>query len=148
MISGLLFFYGVFCYCFPLKRLCSLHGLASNESSDCNIFSGATQSSVKSSDCVTNFPVQGGIAVDCVPSAPGCGSLGFVQNKQRELEGGSPAVAFSTSPNLESGFSRERYQTARLTLFSHDKNNYLFTSSLASNLSGNVFFSCHVQNVQ
>lgn len=67
MISGLLFFYGVFCYCFPLKCLCSLHSLASNESSDCNIFSGATQSSVKSSYCVTNFPVQGGIAVDCVP---------------------------------------------------------------------------------
>lgn len=43
---------------------------------DCNICSGATPSSVKSSDCVTNFPVQGGTAADCIPLSPGCGSLG------------------------------------------------------------------------
>lgn len=66
-ISGLLFFYVFFCYCFPLKYLCPLQSLASHESSDCNTFIGATQSSVKSSDCVTDFPFQGGIAVDCAP---------------------------------------------------------------------------------
>lgn len=43
---------------------------------DCNICSGATPSSVKSSYCVTNFPVQGGTAADCIPLSPGCGSLG------------------------------------------------------------------------
>lgn len=91
MISGRLFFYGFFCYCFALKCLCTLHSLAPNESSDCNIFSGATQSSVKSSDCVTNFPVQGDIAVDCVPLLRMWFS-GLIQYKQRELEGGSLVV--------------------------------------------------------
>lgn len=115
MISGLLFFYGVFCYCFPLKCLCSLHGLASNESSDCNIFSGATQSSVKSSDCVTNFPVQGGIAVDCVPLLRMWFS-GLIQYKQRELEGGSLVVQLSLA-QPRTWFVRERYQTAGLKFF-------------------------------
>lgn len=82
---------GFFCYCFALKCLCTLHSLAPNESSDCNIFSGATQSSVKSSDCVTNFPVQGDVAVDCVPLLRMWFS-GLIQYKQRELEGGSLVV--------------------------------------------------------
>lgn len=108
-----------FCYCLPLKCLCTLHSLASNESSDCNIFSGATQSSVKSSDCVTNFPVQGGIAVDCVPLLRMWFS-GLIQYKYWELEGGSLVVELSLAqPRV--WFVRERYQTARLK-FSHEKN--------------------------
>lgn len=42
---------------FSFRFLYLLNTLASDESSNCNIFSGATQSSVKSSNCVTNFPV-------------------------------------------------------------------------------------------
>lgn len=104
-----------FCYCLPLKCLCTLHSLASNESSDCNIFSGATQSSVKSSDCVTNFPVQGGIAVDCVPLLRMWFS-GLIQYKYWELEGGSLVVELSLAqPRV--WFVRERYQTARQKFF-------------------------------
>ena len=100
---------------FPLKCLCTLHSFASNESSDCNIFSGATHSSVKSSDCVTNFPVEGGIAVDCVPLLRMWFS-GLIQYKQRELEGGSLVVELpQAQPRMR--FSRERYQTARLKFF-------------------------------
>lgn len=124
MISGLLFFYGVFCYCFPLKCLCTLHSLASNESNDCNIFSGATQSSVKSSDCVTNFPVQGGIAVDCVPLLRMWFS-GLIQYKQRELEGGSLVVELPQA-QPRTWFLRERYQTERLKFFTWQKQLFVY----------------------
>lgn len=113
-----------FCYCFPLKRLCTLHSLASNESSDCNIFSGATQSSVKSSDCVTNFPVQGGIAVDCVPLLRMWFS-GLIQYKWRELEGGSLVVELSLA-QPRAWFVRERYQTARLKFFTWQKQLFVY----------------------
>lgn len=112
------------CYCFPLKRLCTLHSLASNESNDCNIFSGATQSSVKSSDCVTNFPVQGGIAVDCVPLLRMWFS-GLIQYKQRELEGGSLVVELSLA-QPQAWFARERYQTARLKFFTWQKQLFVY----------------------
>lgn len=113
-----------FCYCFPLKHPCTLHSLASNESSDCNIFSGATQSSVKSSDCVTNFPVQGGIAVDCVPLLRMWFS-GLIQYKLRELEGGSPVVELSLA-QPRTWFVRERYQTARLKFFTWQKQLFVY----------------------
>lgn len=109
---------------FPLKHPCTLHSLASNESSDCNIFSGATQSSVKSSDCVTNFPVQGGIAVDCVPLLRMWFS-GLIQYKQRELEGGSPVVELSLA-QPRTWFVRERYQTARLKFFTWQKQLFVY----------------------
>lgn len=113
-----------FCYCFPLKCLCTLHSLASNESSDCNIFSGATQSSVKSSYCVTNFPVQGGIAVDCVPLLRMWFS-GLIQYKQRELEGGSLVVELSLV-QPRTWFVRERYQTAGLKFFTWQKQLFVY----------------------
>lgn len=115
-----------FCYCFPLKCPCALHRLASNESSDCNIFSGATQSSVKSSDCVTNFPVQGGIAVDCVPVLR-MWFFGLIQYKHWELEGGSLVVELSIA-QPRSWFVRERYQTARLKFFTWQKQLFVYIS--------------------
>lgn len=113
-----------FSYCFPLKCLCTLHSLASNESSDCNIFSGATQSSVKSSDCVTNFPVQGGIAVDCVPLLR-MWFFGLIQYKHWELEGGSLVVELSLA-QPRARFVRERYQTARLKVFTWQKQLFVY----------------------
>lgn len=118
------FLWGLFCYCFPSKCLCAFHSLASNESSDCNIFSGATQSSVKSSDCVTNFPVQGGIAADCVP-LPRMWFSGLIQYKHRELEGGSLVVRLpQAQPRV--WFSGERYQTARLRFFTWQKQLFVY----------------------
>lgn len=59
---------------------------------DCNIWRGATPSSVKSSDCVTDFPVQGGIAADYIPLLPRMWFFGPTQYKHRELVGGSLVV--------------------------------------------------------
>lgn len=130
MISGLLFF---FCYCFPLIGLCTIHSLASNESRDCNIFSGAAQSSVKSSDCVTNFPVQGGIAVDCVPLL-GMWFSGLIQYEQRELEGGSHVVELSLA-QLRMWFVKGKIPDSRANGFHMTKTIICLNRLLRSNLS-------------
>lgn len=71
--------------------------IVSNESTDCNIFSGAAPSSVKRSDCVTIFPVGGGDAVDCVPLVRMWFS-GLVQYKKREFKGGCRCGGAPTNP--------------------------------------------------
>lgn len=98
-----------------LFEMSLLFSLALNESTDCNISTGATQSSVKSSHCVTDFPVQGGTAIDCVPLLRMWFS-GLKQYEQRELVSGSLVVDLSLA-QPPGWFGGERHQTARLKFF-------------------------------
>lgn len=83
IISSLLLIFDI--VFFNLSPLCTLRSIVSNESID--IFSGAAPSSVKSSDCVTIFPVGGGDTVKYVPLLRMWFSR-LIQYKQREFEGG------------------------------------------------------------
>lgn len=134
MISGLLFFYGV---CFAIVFLQNVSALSTvwlpMKAVIVIFFSGATQSSVKSSDCVTNFPVQGGIAADCVP-LPRMWFSGLIQYKHRELEGGSLVVRLpQAQPRV--WFSGERYQTARLRFFTWQKQLFVYVPQLCTDWS-------------
>lgn len=123
-------------YRFFLQNLCTLRSIVSNESSDCNIFSGAAPSSVKSSDCVTIFPVGGGDAVDCVPLLRMWFS-GLVLYKQGELEGGCLCGGAPTNPASYVVF---RFQTERLKPFTRQKLLFVYVPhSLLRCHNGSVF---------
>lgn len=98
---------------------------------DCNIWRGATPSSVKSSDCVTNFPVQGGIAADCIPLSPGCGSLG-----RHRTSSGNWWVGVlwwgSHKPDLERGFVRGKIPDSEAKVFTWQKQLFVYVPFLCT----------------
>ena len=122
MISGLLFF---FCYCFPLIGLCTIHSLASNESSDCNIFSGAAVVSEKFRLC-NQF--SSSRRHRCrLRSSPQDVVLRAHTVRAEGIGGWESCGGALTSPasNVVCKGKDTRQQGER---FSHDKNNHLFTS--------------------
>ena len=116
----------------------SIHHLASNESIDCNILSGAAQSSVKSSDGVTEFSSSRrhrcrlrSSSQDVVLRARSARAEGF----------GGVGVLWQgcSQPSLHTAaVCRGKIPDRKTQSILDDRNNYLFTSS--THLSDLVFF--------